>query len=148
MKKPVTLLFILLLIGVADVSAQKKSRQLEKIKSILYQQQIDWNNGDIDAFMEAYWKSEDLQFGCANGITRGWDQTIARYKKSYPDQATMGQLTFAIKDLTLHSRKVASLTGSWDLQRENDQPGGHFLLIWRKIKGDWKIVADHTSVRK
>ena len=26
---------------------------------------------------------------------------------------------------------------------KNDQPGGHFLLIWRKIKGEWLIVADH-----
>ncbi|MEZ4988567.1 MAG: hypothetical protein R2795_26690 [Saprospiraceae bacterium] len=59
----------------------------------------------------------------------------------------MGQLVFEIKDITRHSRKVYSLTGSWELIREQDRPGGHFLLIWRKIDGEWKIVADHTSAR-
>jgi hypothetical protein len=59
----------------------------------------------------------------------------------------MGKLTFQVKDISRHGRKVLSLTGSWELERKNDRPGGHFLLIWRKIKGEWKIVADHTSQR-
>jgi len=37
--------------------------------------------------------------------------------------------------------------GSWVLERENDRPEGHFLLIWRKIEGKWKIVVDHTSLK-
>ncbi|MEM6377484.1 MAG: hypothetical protein AAF705_04670 [Bacteroidota bacterium] len=57
----------------------------------------------------------------------------------------MGQLTFEIKDLTKHSKKVVSLTGSWHLKRTIGDIGGHYLLIWRKIKGQWKIVVDHTS---
>lgn len=140
-------IIIFFLINVIGLFGQTNSKQFEKIKTILYQQQTDWNKGDIDAFMEAYWKSDQLQFGGATGITRGWQATLDRYKKSYPDKATMGQLTFEIKDLTRHSKKVVSLTGSWELKRENDQPGGHFLLIWRKMKGEWKIVADHTSVK-
>ena len=61
------------------------------------------------------------------------------------DKEAMGKLTFEVKDMTRHSRKVVSLTGSWELERAHDRPGGHFLLIWRKIKGKWKIVVDHTS---
>ena len=95
--------------------AQKGSKGFAQIKKLLVQQQQDWNSGNIDAFMNAYWKSEQLQFGGANGITRGWLQTLEGYKKRYPDKATMGQLTFQIKDLTRHSRKVMSLTGSWEL---------------------------------
>lgn len=141
---------LLLLISLAALlplctSAQSNSKSFEKIKAILFQQQNDWNSGNIDAFMQAYWKSDQLQFGGGNGITRGWQQTLDGYKKRYPDKKTMGELTFEIKDLTQHSRKVVSLTGSWELEREKDRPGGHFLLIWRKIKGQWKIVADHTS---
>lgn len=125
--------------------AQPESKDLQQIKNILFQQQEDWNNGDIDAFMQAYWKSEKLQFGGANGLTRGWEQTLANYKIRYPDRAAMGTLQFEIKDITTHSKKVVSLTGSWELKRDNDNPGGHFLLVWRKIKGQWKIVIDHTS---
>ena len=125
--------------------AQKNSRDFEQIRKILFQQEQDWNDGDIDAFMNAYWKSEELQFGGANGITKGWQQTLNNYKRGYPDKVTMGKLTFQISDMTRHSRKVVSLTGSWELERENDKPGGHFLLIWRKINREWKITVDHTS---
>lgn len=129
------------------LNAQKVNKDFEQIKALLSAQQTAWNQGDIDQFMETYWQSDDLQFGGASGITRGWQATLDRYKKRYPDQATMGQLTFAVKDLTKHSKKVISLTGSWYLKRTVGDIGGHFLLIWRKINGQWKIVVDHTSTK-
>lgn len=142
-----SLIAILTLLFATIGSAQQVNKHLEQIKKLLYQQQQDWNKGDIDAFMEVYWKSEELQFGGASGITKGWQQTLDNYKKRYPDKATMGELSFDIKDMTKHSRKVISLTGSWDLKREIGDIGGHFLLIWRKIKGNWRIVVDHTSAK-
>ena len=129
----------------ASLLTQDDSEDFEQIKRIFYQQEMDWNKGDIDAFMKAYWNSEELQFGGAYGITKGWRETLERYKTGYPDRASMGKLSFHIKDMTRHSESVVSLTGSWELMRENDQPGGHFLLIWKKIEGEWKIVVDHTS---
>ncbi len=143
----ITALFVASLVfcSIIDISAQESSKDFDQIKKILLEQQKNWNAGNIDSFMEAYWNSEELQFGGANGITRGWKQTLDQYKKGYPDRTAMGKLTFQIKDMTKHSRKVVSLTGSWDLERGNDNPGGHFLLIWKKFKGKWKIVVDHTS---
>jgi mannan endo-1,4-beta-mannosidase len=135
----------LLFFGPTSLQAQNASKDFEQIRKIFFQQQADWNNGDIEAFMEAYWHSEELQFGGANGITRGWKQTLESYKSGYPDRATMGRLTFQVKDMTRHSAEVISLTGSWELDREHDRPGGYFLLIWRIIDGQWKIVVDHTS---
>ena len=134
-------------VAINHVTAQKTNKHFNTIKTLLHQQQVDWNNADIDAFMEVYWKSDDLQFGGATGITKGWNNTLNNYKKRYPDKAAMGTLTFKIKDMTQQSRKVVSLTGSWDLTRNSGDIGGHFILIWRKIKGKWRIVADHTSAR-
>ena len=37
------------------------------------------------------------------------------------------------------------LLGKWNLTREAGDLGGHFSLIWKKIKGKWVIVIDHTS---
>ncbi len=127
------------------IQAQESNKDFEEIKKVFFQQEADWNKGDIDAFMKAYWDSEELQFGGANGITRGWQQTLDNYKRGYPDKETMGKLSFQIKDMTQQSELVVSLTGSWVLDRKHDRPGGHFLLIWRKIDGEWKIVVDHTS---
>lgn len=141
------ILFISCLAITNSISGQKQNSNFNKVKTLLYQQQEDWNNADIDAFMEVYWKSDELQFGSATGITKGWTNTLNNYKRRYPDKAAMGTLRFAIKDMTRLSRKVISLTGSWDLARESGDIGGHFILIWRKMKGKWRIVADHTSAR-
>ncbi len=142
-----SMLCLICVLASTTITAQKGSKDFNKIKSLLLQQQDDWNRGDIDAFMTVYWNSDDLQFGGATGITKGWTNTLNGYKTRYPDKAAMGTLTFDIKDMTKHSRKVVSLTGSWDLARASGDIGGHFLLIWRKIKGKWMIVVDHTSAR-
>ncbi len=65
------------------------------ITKILEAQQNNWNRGNVDAFLEGYWHSPDLTFSGSSGITRGWDGVLARYKKNYPDRATMGQLEFS-----------------------------------------------------
>ena len=74
------LLIICLVLGYTTTTlAQKDSKNFDQIKKILFQQEQDWNDGDIDAFMKAYWKSEELQFGGANGITKGWQHTLENY---------------------------------------------------------------------
>ena len=130
-----------------SVFGQKKNKDFAKIESILMKQQAAWNEGDIPEFMKYYKKSDDLIFSGASGITKGWQATLDRYIKSYPDQSAMGKLTFKIKHLEKLSRKTAMMIGSWDLERATDDPGGHFMLIWKKRRGKWSIVADHTSSR-
>ena len=118
-----------------------------QIRAALMQQEADWNKGDIPAFMEVYWKSDQLQFIGAAGVTKGWQQTLDGYKRRYPDRDAMGQLTFGIVSMEKLSKKSVFLVGTWDLKRKNDAPGGHFILIWKKINGKWVITADHTSAR-
>jgi hypothetical protein len=43
------------------------------------------------------------------------------------------------------SDKNYFVVGKWHLQRSIGDIGGHFTLLWRKIKGQWVIVADHSS---
>src|SRR6476620_1573460 len=55
-----------------------------------------WNNGDIDAFMQTYWKSDSLLFVGSKGPNYGWQNTLDSYKKRYPNTATTGKLDFEI----------------------------------------------------
>ena len=112
---------ISLLLFSTFILAQDYNKDFEQIKKIFFQQENDWNLGNIDAFMKAYWNSEELQFGGANGITRGWQKTLENYKRGYPDKEAMGKLSFQIKDMTQHSKEVVSLTGSWELERKHDR---------------------------
>jgi ketosteroid isomerase-like protein len=115
------------------------------IVKLMHDQQIDWSNGDIDGFMQGYWKSDSLMFISKRGPTYGWQQTFDNYKKSYPDKAAMGKLTFRIDKVELLGKRDAFVMGAWSLAREKDAPGGYFTLWFRKINGEWKIICDHTS---
>ncbi len=139
MKKLITFLLILLIVSCSNNSSEK-----EAIMNVMNMQETNWNNGNIDKFMEGYWKSDSLMFIGKNGIKYGWKTTLDNYKKSYPDKAAMGKLEFNILKLEVNGT-TAYMLGKWKLTRESDNPNGYFTLYWKKIKGNWVIITDHTS---
>ncbi|MEL6676839.1 MAG: nuclear transport factor 2 family protein [Bacteroidota bacterium] len=136
---------ILLLFPLFLPAQSLSTKDEDAIQAVFAMQQDAWNRGDIDAFMEGYWKSEELVFVGSGGPKYGWQTTLERYKKSYPDRATMGQLTFEQLKIVKLGPKSAYVLGKWHLKREMGDAGGYYSLIWRKIKGKWVIVSDHTS---
>lgn len=140
-------LFGLLLCTATTSQAQSKS--VKAIQAVMEKQSEDWNKGDIAAFMEGYWKSDQLQFIGSRGPSYGWQKTYDNYKKSYPDKSAMGQLEFEVSNIDKRSRKVYTMIGSWKLSYPDKEAlDGYFLLVWKKIKGKWVIVADHTNLSK
>ena len=57
----------------------------------------------------------------------------------------MGYLSFDIKEIKMIATDHAFVLGAWHLKRENDEPKGYFTLLVKKIKGQWKVIADHSS---
>ncbi|HWD86497.1 MAG TPA: DUF4440 domain-containing protein [Mucilaginibacter sp.] len=121
------------------------SQGRDAVLKVLHDQQDAWNRADIDGFMQGYWKSDSLVFVGKSAPVYGWQGSYDRYKKSYPDKAAMGQLTFTILQVKVLDGHNAFVLGGWHLKREKDEPGGYFTLWFRKIDGEWKIVCDHTS---
>ena len=115
------------------------------IQKLLQAQQKSWNEGKIEAYMQGYWNNDSLTFVGKRGVTRGWKNTLANYKKSYPDKNAMGKLELQILNIKLLGKDVAFVVGKWDLKRNAGDVGGHFTLLMRKLKGKWLIVADHSS---
>lgn len=144
MKTAVSSLLFLFFAGTSFAQAQE-SKDFQAIRAVMSAQQDAWNRGDIDVFMEYYWKSPDLQFLGSKGPTYGWENTLKRYKTTYSSRDLMGTLKFDILNLNQRSKKVVTVLGKFTLERKNDQPTGYFLLVFQKIKGKWLIVADHTS---
>lgn len=128
-----------------SLSDQQISLDKSAITSAMKTQEEDWNKGDIDAFMESYWNSPDLSFISTRGPTYGWDQTKKNYKKGYPTKDDMGTLKFDIIRLDPISYDAYYMIGKFTLFRKNDEPSGHFTLLWRKVNGQWVIASDHTS---
>jgi len=116
----------------------------EHLHAVLATQQRAWNQGDIPRFMDAYWNSQELTFCSGGKTTRGWQATLDRYTKRYPDRATMGVLSFEKLETIRLDTNAAMTLGVWKLER--DKPAeGNFTLVWKKIDGQWKIVHDHSS---
>lgn len=126
----------------ADAPASAATRE---ITAMLTAQAAAWNRGDLDAFMAAYAQTDDLRFASGGNVTYGWAPTLARYKKSYPDKATMGTLAFTDLVVTELAPDAALVFGRWQLTREKDSPHGLFTLTWKKTAVGWRIIHDHTS---
>ena len=116
-----------------------------QIRAILAAQAASWNRGDIDGFMEGYWKNADLRFASGGTVVRGWQSTLLRYRDRYPDGAAMGELSFADLEVDLMSEDAAVVHGAWQLERETDAPSGLFTLVMREYAEGWVIVSDTTT---
>lgn len=135
---------VLPLLIIVMISCNSGNNDIIKIKEVMNRQETAWNNGDIEGFMDGYWKSDSLMFIGKNGIKYGWQTTLDNYKKSYPDKESMGELHFEILKLEVEN-STAYMLGKWKLVREEDEPNGYFTLYWKKIYEKWLITIDHTS---
>ncbi len=129
----------------SDMKSETPETPQAAVLRILETQQQAWNQGDIDRFMQHYWKSEDLSFSSGGKVTRGWDATLQNYKQRYPSRDDMGQLEFGNLEITALGADAALVMGEWQLTRKPDDVGGNFTLILRRLEGEWVIVHDHTS---
>lgn len=134
--------FLMLFIFCNANAALKDEQQ---IKVVLQLQSEAWNKGDIDAYMKGYWNNDKLQFIGKNGPTYGYQQTLERYKRSYPDAETMGQLQFTLLEIKPLSASYYFVTGKWELHRKAGDISGYFTLLFKKFGSKWLIVSDHSS---
>jgi beta-aspartyl-peptidase (threonine type) len=121
------------------------AEQAAKIESVLHEQADAWNRGDIDAFMEHYWKSDSLTFSSGGKITRGWQATKDNYRRRYPTRQEMGKLSFSQLEITPIGSDGALVLGHWRLDRATSPVSGNFSLAFRRLDDRWLIIHDHTS---
>jgi ketosteroid isomerase-like protein len=151
MKRTLGWLAILVVVGAMWMVSSRRSaaaasaKDEAAIQKVLDDQTAAWTRGDIDSFMTGYWNSDKVQFVSANGITHGYADVLARYKKGFPTKAAMGQLAFTGLEIHVDCADSAYAIGQYHLALEPDNPTGFFTLNFRKFSDGWKIVVDHTS---
>ena len=128
-----------------SISSTAQSADKKEILSILEKQTAAWNQGNIEKFMEGYWRNDSLMFIGQSGVTYGFHNTLNNYKKNYNDTAKMGKLFFTILETKELSPEYYFVLGKWFLKRSIGNIGGHYTLLFRKINGKWVIVSDHSS---
>ena len=117
----------------------------EAVLKILDNQVQSWNRGDLDQFMVGYWNNDSLMFIGSSGINHGYQEALNHYKKAYSDTAKMGKLRFELIELKQLSPDYYYVTGKFFLKRSVGDLNGVYTLLFRKIRGVWVIVSDHSS---
>lgn len=136
---------LLLCVSFTYYRALAQSADEKAILKILDEQTLYWNKGDLDNFVKGYWNNDSVMFIGSKGVVYGYQNTLQRYKATYSDTAQMGKLKFTILHVKRLSSEYYFVVGKWALRRSVGDLDGHFTLLCRKIKGVWKIIADHSS---
>lgn len=139
MKKPLLLFF---LITTLNVISQTEATDKEAILSVLKAQEKAWNQFDLEGYMQGYWKSDSLKFYGSKGLTKGWEKTLENYKKGYPSKEYTGTLKFTVDAITKIEENSYHVLGQYHLVRNVGNANGVFLIIFKKMEGEWRIVAD------
>lgn len=137
--------FLLMLNSAFAQEIKKDTTGTAAILRVLSQQVEAWNKGNLNDFMRTYWNSPDLVFVSGTTVTKGWEPTLARYKKVYNLRVKMGTLKFTNLKVSALAQDSATVLGNWALTRANDHPNGEFILKFRKMNNQWYIVRDQTK---
>ena len=128
--------------------AQRRSEPAaaKEIRAVLDRQVKAWNSGDLEGFMDGYWRSPTLTFFSGGTTVSGWEETLGRYRNRYQSAGNeMGKLEFLDMKIELLGPSAAFVRGKFHLKMSSGESGGLFTLTFRKLAGGWKIVHDHTS---
>jgi beta-aspartyl-peptidase (threonine type) len=139
-------ILVLLAIGgiISNITAAEDDSAGE-IRAVIQSQQEAWNRGDLESFMNGYWRSDKTAFVTGGDVARGWQTVLDHYKAKYSDREKMGTLTFSDLEITPLAPDSALVLGSWKLQLKNGNLHGKTTLIFRRVPEGWRIVHDHSS---
>ncbi len=132
--------FIALFTGLHAQTADEKA-----IRKVLDDQTTAWNRGSLDDFMHGYWNNDSLVFISSTGITYGYQNALDHYHKSYGDITKMGRLFFTLYQVKPIGTNYYYVTGRYFLKRTVGDKQGFYTLLFKKIRGQWLIISDHTS---
>jgi len=139
----------LLNVGIAPISGEPRDTA-QAVRAVLDRQVADWNKGDLEGFLDGYWKSPRVVFQSGGQRFDGWEAMRDRYRSRYQGTGrAMGRLEFSGLEIETLGPEAALARGRWRLTMPGGaKPAGLFTVIFRKLPEGWKIVHDHTSTEE
>ncbi len=135
---------ILIILASCKTTKPTATDDVAAIRSILDQQQKAWSDNDLEGFMAGYWQSDELTYYSRGKITKGWHTTLANYKRNYPTKDETGELNFEIANISQINADAYWVMGSYFLTRDAGDANGTFMIIFKRINGEWKIIGDSS----
>jgi beta-aspartyl-peptidase (threonine type) len=133
--------------GPAVAGAGMAGMDERAIRKVLGLQTQAWNQGDLEGYMQGYWKSPDLTFYSGGTITGGWEATLERYRKRYQSEGKeMGRLDFPEETVEMLGPDAAVAYGRWRLALSGGKEmKGLYTVILKRLEEGWRIAHDHSS---
>ncbi|MCK0192125.1 DUF4440 domain-containing protein [Arenibacter sp. F20364] len=125
-------------------SPPSEKEDMTAIKNLMEIQEKAWSNYDLESFMGTYIKSDSLTFFSGSKVTTGWESTLKNYRERYPTREHTGTLEFTLHNISKISEDAYWVMGEYHLTRKMGNANGTFMVIVKRINGEWKIVADSS----
>jgi ketosteroid isomerase-like protein len=129
----------------ARAGATPNAEDVVAVRATLDAQVAAWNRCDLEGFMAGYWPSEHLVFMTREGSTRGFRETLERYRRSYDRPESFGRLTFEDLRFERIDAETMLALGGWRLGDAAAAPHGRFALVLRRFAEGWRVVSDYTT---
>lgn len=136
------LLVLLLHVQCTDNTSEKED--IAAIRTVMNLQAKAWSNHDIEGFMEGYLKSDSVTYFGSDGVKKGYQTMLDGYRKQYPTKAHTGTLEFTLHDINKISHDAYWVMGEYHLTRELGNTNGTFMVVLKRINGEWKIIGDSS----
>ena len=125
----------------------KQTDPASEVRAVWTSQVGAWNRGDLEGFMAGYWKSPDLVFFSNGSETRGWQETLDRYRARYQGEGRqMGTLDFPQLEFKVLGAESVLARGQWRVTMPDGKvTTGMTSVTFQKMPDGWRIVHDHSS---
>ena len=130
-----------------DDMLQARAEQTEQtIRQATDKLAEDWNGGGMEAYLAAYWNSENLSLMFGDKAIRGWDAVATLFRGTWTTEENMGD--FSTSDVIVRqiSPDTVISSGGFTHVFPTETIEGSFSHVWKQFEdGRWLIVHEHTS---
>ena len=137
-------------VGPFHPSGAQRAAVRAELEAMLGRAAVNWNRGDLDAFMSDYLPSDSTTYIGGRGIVRGPAAIRTSYARLFTGEVARDSLSFVILDVDPVAPDVANLIAQYVLARrvggrDSVTARGPTSLLVRRVDGRWRIVHDHSS---
>lgn len=126
--------------------AAKAAKTEETIRQLTDKLATDWNGGDMEGYLAAYWNSEDFSLVFGDQAIRGWQAVAEMFRSAWSSEEAMGD--FSSKNVVVRqiSPDTVISSGGFTHVFPTETIEGSFSHVWKQQdEGGWVIVHEHTS---
>jgi len=116
------------------------------IEAVMNAQADAWSRGDLDGYLDYFWRDPRLYYASVNTVVRGWDALRESYARRYGEGAQLGHLQFSNVEIELLGEDAAKVSGRFEVTNAAYPATGTYLIVLRKFTDvGWKVVSDQVT---